>query len=282
MNHESEEPEDELDREAITKGLTEMGFQSAESLAQLAGYCQRVIPRDDADPSEVVEGELTKLGGVPDVHADFQWPTNNGAPLAFLAQLDFYADGALVQFFYDTENRPSGMSPSDCGGWKVLRTERKNVQPATLPTGLPKESQFPEQLCTLVGDITLPDSKSGYMSLDELPISESDVQMLRELEDNDIICHQFLGHPALLQGDMEVPIQLAFNGIDPTAIENLGNPDHRELVDRSEEWCMLFQVDSDSNMNWDWADNGMLFYWIRQDDLAALDFENTWAVLQSH
>jgi uncharacterized protein YwqG len=41
-------------------------------------------------------------------------------------------------------------------------------------------------------------------------------------------------------------------------------------------------VDSDDAAGTMWGDSGMLYYWIRDDDLAARRFDRAWCVMQCY
>ncbi len=47
-----------------------------------------------------------------------------------------------------------------------------------------------------------------------------------------------------------------------------------------DDWRLLFQVDSDGNMNIDWGDVGVVYFWIRKQDLANRNFDNVWTIMQ--
>jgi len=44
---------------------------------------------------------------------------------------------------------------------------------------------------------------------------------------------------------------------------------------------LLLQIDSDENAGMRWGDEGMLYYWMKRDDLQRQRFDTTWLVLQS-
>lgn len=76
------------------------------------------------------------------------------------------------------------------------------------------------------------------------------------------------GHPYQLQDDMqEQSAEMARKawGVesDPT------------------EWRLLLQLASESEANMRWGDEGFLYYWIRESDLAAGRFEHVWCILQT-
>jgi uncharacterized protein YwqG len=95
--------------------------------------------------------------------------------------------------------------------------------------------------------------------------------------------HRMLGLPYLIQGDvMEIECQLASNGVYMGHAKAYSDPRHDHLRAGAQEWQLLLQVDSDETAEMAWGDDGMLYYWIRRRDLRALDFSDTWLVLQCY
>ena len=45
-------------------------------------------------------------------------------------------------------------------------------------------------------------------------------------------------------------------------------------------WRLLAQVDSDDDLDMMWGDFGMLYYWIREEDLKNRHFDRAWMILQ--
>lgn len=81
-------------------------------------------------PDDDLPVGATKIGGRPDLPAGSAWPSCGGLPLSFVAQINLADATAIVpeipvpthgvlSFFYDTDRRPSGMEPSDAGGWQL-------------------------------------------------------------------------------------------------------------------------------------------------------------------
>lgn len=281
MNDQIEEfdEDDDLNREAIAEDLAEMGFKNAEAMAALTMICQRLIATEEVeDDEDLIEGERTRLGGVPDVDPSFEWPVHEGRPLAFLGQMDFVHEDFLLLFFYDSEKQPWGDQPSDRGSWKVIQSDRGRLRTAAVPKGVAMTRQ---RDCTMVESIMLPDSSSDYMEIEELEIPKGDVDLLQTMEESvKIACHHFGGYPSLLQGDMEAAVHLVSHGIslddvDPEA------PEIQALLENDDDWTLLCQFDSDADLGWQWADNGRLFFWIPIDDLLEMNYDNVWVVLQS-
>lgn len=48
-----------------------------------------------------------------------------------------------------------------------------------------------------------------------------------------------------------------------------------------EEWRLLLQLASESDASMSWGEDGFLYYWIRESDLAARDFSHVWCILQT-
>ena len=51
---------------------------------------------------------------------------------------------------------------------------------------------------------------------------------------------------------------------------------------RRDDWKLLLQVDSDGAWNFQWGDNGMVYFWIREEDARGNDFSKVWVVLQCY
>ena len=46
-------------------------------------------------------------------------------------------------------------------------------------------------------------------------------------------------------------------------------------------WVMLLQLDSDKAVDWQWGDDGAIYFWIPAGDLAQARFDRVWVILQS-
>ncbi len=79
---------------------------------------------------------------------------------------------------------------------------------------------------------------------------------------------------------MELECQLVTNGLYLGDLSGYGDPRRKELEPGADDWTLLFQIDSDDNAQMMWGDGGMLYVWIRRQDLAARNFEKNWTILQ--
>jgi uncharacterized protein YwqG len=95
-------------------------------------------------------------------------------------------------------------------------------------------------------------------------------------------CHKLLGHAQPVQNPMELECALVTGGLycgDQTGYED---PRAEALGRQADRWRLLLQLDTDDNATMMWGDVGMLYFWIRDDDLKALRFDRTWTILQCH
>ena len=136
-------------------------------------------------------------------------------------------------------------------------------------------------------------SFDSFLSLPELS-SASVADLLLELEDEEIYSdflessvgpepnHQFLGWPHPVQGEMELECQLVTNGLYTGDATGYKDPRRKILESGAADWTLLLQVDSDDKAGMMWGDLGMLYFWIRRQDLAACSFDKAWTILQCH
>ncbi|HTW78741.1 MAG TPA: DUF1963 domain-containing protein [Terracidiphilus sp.] len=59
------------------------------------------------------------------------------------------------------------------------------------------------------------------------------------------------------------------------------DPRRAELEPGAPDWQLLMQFDSDeSRLGWMWSDAGRVHFWARMQQIAAVDFTDSWAILQ--
>lgn len=282
-----------MDKAAIATAIQQSGLQQLiPTLDALMLTSIRLITNPSFE--QAIQPGQSKLGGMPDLPTGTAWPAFKGAPMQFVAQIQL-ADAhpldtagllpahGLLSFFYDGSQQTFGSDPNDRAGFKVAYFE----QPATalqrvdLPPALPAEGRARVCSISMRDEVTLP--LEPQLEIASLPWSESDqqrydaaLQQLTSAEKHPI--HRLLGHPDTIQDDMRLECQLAANGVaDPSAAPARV----AQLTPGANDWILLLQVDSDQSIGMQWANAGMLYFWIRRDDLAQRRFENAWVVLQS-
>ena len=188
----------------------------------------------------------------------------------------------MLWFFYDAQQQTFGEKPTDNGCWRVFFSENLTRLQRTLPPAqLPTSSQFKACSIRFANEITL----SQYPKLDVPNFDWTDEEQKKyetllstfpSTEDHAAIHDRLLGNPDTLQDDMRLQCQLVSHGITDES-----DPRAAELAKGAKDWQLLLQIDSDEHAGMRWGNEGMLYYWIKRDDLKAQRFDDTWLVLQS-
>lgn len=282
-----------MDKAAITAAWQQAGLQQLTPVVdKLALPSVRLVVNPSFETA--LQPGQSKIGGLPDLPANVTWPQLNGAPMGFVAQVqlaDVHSSDAagllpstgVLSFFYDASQQTFGSDPKDKDGFKIFYLE----QPATelkrtdLPTDLPSQARY--RVCSVDFDTELTLPLQPKLEIDSLQWSETDqqkydtaLQGLTSSVTHPI--HRMLGHPDTIQDDMRMQCQLAANGVaDPGA-----DPQKvAALSAGANDWTLLLQVDSNQSVAMQWANAGMLYFWIRRQDLTARKFDQAWVVLQS-
>lgn len=256
-----------------------------ERCRSLAEAALQLRPTDDK--------VFSRLGGLPEMPAGFEWPTWNGRPQAFLAQLDLeelhrelhtcLPSAGKLYFFYDQEQAEWGFDPKDVGAWRVLHQPAGDVALVEhrAPAGLAPENIFkpkrvkPQRIDVLPDQQRLPPQSVA---------SDVDIDDYEEVRDEAFAGHtrhQLFGFPSPVQNDgMEEECQYASNGVFVGDPEGYRNPRIPELKPGAAEWKLLLQLETDDDVDWMWGDAGTLYFWIRESDARRGDFSRVWMVLQ--
>jgi Domain of unknown function (DUF1963)/Regulator of chromosome condensation (RCC1) repeat len=206
---------------------------------------------------------VTRLGGHPDGRRDgsWSWPTLDGRPMAFLAQINL-ADVApleapgrlpstgLLSFFCATQDLDRE------GSCHVHHTDAAialAMHPA--PKAVPDYDRFGEVSLRPEAELSCAPWESS--SVERLGLSAQERFAYRDAleDDDDLPLHRMLGHPDVIQNDPR---------------------------DERPSLCLLLQIDSNYGAGMQWGDGGRLYFWIEFDDLEARLFERTQVEIQSY
>lgn len=235
---------------------------------------------------------FSKMGSTPVVPEGFEWPEWNGSSLAFLMQLKFSeinGDGTLpylptsglMYIFYDQEQSTWGFDPDDRGSWRILfYPETDQLKGKHYPKDM--EVRYKEKMLVPENITTYPYYGDDRISALDFTDKQDDeyIEFKRSFF-GDNPQHQLGGYPDPIQSaEMDRDCQLASNGLYIGDETGYKDPRARKLEKNRSEWTLLLQIDSDDDTEMMWGDCGMLYFWIRKDDLAALDFSNVWMILQ--
>jgi len=234
------------------------------------------------------------FGGAPSIAPD-PWPSKNGKRLDFLAQIDlaqaqavFSMDGlpkrGALLVFYDVQGNPWGFDPKDQGGWAVIHQDVSSgdlTPHGSTDRAEPAHGRVPVSFRLIH---RYPSWERG--EVEALQLSETESEALSELADrefNEQPRHHLGGFPDPIQGDwMERECQLASNGIFCGDEKYLKDPRVPELEKGAADWRLLLQLDSDTRAGFSWGDCGMLYFFVREQDLRAGDLSKVWMISQCH
>lgn len=220
-------------------------------------------------------------------------------PLAFVAQIDLEAlpsageldpdiprEGRLW-FFYDAESQPWGFKPDDAEGARLIHdtTDRCDL----LRVEEPERAMYFAPLRCVAQEEISPVALFGH----DYPLEDfddPDHNAYREWWYDHVDNRpglptgntQIGGHPHQIQDDMQWECQLVANGVDITKLSSYKRDFIAALRDGTDDWLLLLQIPSDDRNGMCWGDEGLLFVWIRRDDLRSRRFENARVILQCH
>ena len=249
----------------------------------------------------------SKFYGTPDLPADFDWPYYKGTdfegvtknrPLAFLAQINlgeaaqYDRTGLLpktgvLSFFYETVSMEWGFELKSEGYARVYYfPETEGLVPTQIPEET-KEWSVGEQALTFADAVSLL-SSFAYSRRSGKEVDWDTYNELRAEFGYDAAAHEdnpmkMLGYADEIQGEMEPECELYSRGIDGDMHEELSEEAYAELMKTSvDRWVLLLQMGTvaDEDTELMYGDCGLIYFWIRKEDLAARNFNYVRLILQ--
>lgn len=235
---------------------------------------------------------------MPDLPAHIPWPTYQaedlfaseshksdkavGQPLDFIAQINLseikgisyspkLPGKGFLYFFFQKEEQPDGSSASERGASRVIYYDGGTDSLIRSSSIKPSSN-----LCS----VKFEDSyffDEGLFSVDPNYFDEywDVLQSFSAPESR----YRLLGAPYLVQvgGAMRLSCEQNYRGIfDQSVISDT------DIEEKLKRWTLLLQVDSDiDGPGWMWGDNGSLYFWIKEEDLARNVFDDHWHAIQS-
>ena len=242
------------------------------------------------------EEVFTRLGGKPLVPADFSWPKYNDNPLSFIGQIKFsevnagnilpdYPDkGLMYVFIFDDEETPWGFDPKDKGGWRIIFYEDETLElnEHSFPEGIDEDAQFDIKYLKGKKIKTYPCWENE--NIEKLELDDNEFELYEDMKTaffGDEDEHVLGGYANPIQSaDMDLECQLVSNGLFCGNETGYQDPRAKELEKGRGDWQLLLQIDSDDDAYMMWGDSGMLYFWIKKDDLKNRNFDDVWMILQ--
>lgn len=270
-----------------------------ESLVTALAKNEIVIDVDDS--KETIPPDASKFGGDPWLPPDFQWPvygTDQPCPLSFLCQIDLaevkpydrddiLPSKGMLYFFYDCESFCWGFDPEDKGGARVYYFEdTEGFVPTKWPEGIDEDYIISEMALRFT-------SQPSYPSFEELELHSSiecqwedyDAALEKLGVDMDAEDHKLLGYAYVIQNEMLTECEAVTRGIyrgGASGDQDVSEDEEASIRRGAKDWIVLLQLTTLETEYGEcmWGDCGMLYFYIKKQDLAAKRFENAWFALQ--
>jgi uncharacterized protein YwqG len=283
-------------------GLTQAKDLLSSLMLPATGFCF-------AANSEQTDRLCSKFGGKPSLPLNFAWPKRQGRPLDFLLQIhlpeiasfssaQLLPKTGVLSFFYDLENMPGGYDPMQLDGFRVCYfADTDTLTPCSAATS---NYSMGEHCLRFYEMQTVPHcgSKAAEGLQEKLDLLEEDADFEVDLLDAYYNFsyefessfrpipkagnHHLFGHSDNVQGDMQLEAQLVTNGLYCGDPSGYNDPRAKELEAGADDWLLLLQLDSDGTADVLWGDVGMLYFWIRRQDLQEQRFDKVWMTMQCH
>ncbi|WHY79791.1 YwqG family protein [Neobacillus sp. WH10] len=239
----------------------------------------------------------SKLGGSPDLPPHLEFPQYDNGFLTFLAQINldeaksFDVDNILPEkgvlyFFYDIIEQPWGFDKEDNGCFKILYFDGENSELTRSNYPEITDEYFPLQSFKMefFQHHTLPEDPE-CLDLDEEETDNywdfrSQVMQPYDEHENAFPAHYMLGEPFNIQND--VFEEIIYYGNEDKYGPDGWKKNELEISAKSNELVLLFQIDSDDDLDVMWGDAGMLYFCINKNDLQAKQFDKVEFILQCY
>jgi len=247
----------------------------------------------------------SRLGGIPDVPEDFEWPTREDKPLTFIMQLrlsdlaQYDLESVLptngwLYYFYDVDKQPWGFHGQE-SGWSVTYIKDETTKLSRISYPKTQHQAFelkalPLFLLSFNRILSVPSAvwehPYGYQTYHALAFNDYDEENAYMYFSFDFSpeaspSHQILGYANHIQYAVEYDCFMAqYPEHDEQSIFHKLNEDSQARSKVMDEWQFLFQIDSDEDLGLICGDMGMLYICIPKDSLAKHQFDDCWTILQ--
>jgi len=236
----------------------------------------------------------TKLGGYPDLPKKASWVTSkfDDTYLSFLGQInleevkefdeqELLPKKGMLYFFFNLDSGDDGKV--------VFLEETTELERAVPPeefkeqrksfwqrlfTGRAKKRILKESQVEVFKEYNSPSWDSLRLEriqkitgTDVKPINAFEEEIFEELENETISNHHLIGNYKGIQGEY---YELSVTNFKIENFKKMTLPE----IEKALKWQLLFQIDSDKNLELSWGDWGRIYFFIHEDDLKNQNFEN--------
>ncbi len=256
------------------------------------------IIMEQAEDKKVSAPDDCKLGGKPYLPANFEWPTFESEedgierPLSFFCQINLaqvkpydkdnvLPERGMLYFFYECETSMWGFDPSEADAARAFYFENTDgFVLLDLPDELAEEYVIPEIAVEFKSKKSYPNFEEFdcYSDLDcdyddyfEI-LEEFGVDVDRDPED-----HKLLGYADIIQSEMLTECESIARICDGDTISygDVSGEVRADVKKGAGNWTLLLQLSTITKGDYEWmfGDGGMLYFYIKKDDLAAKRFD---------
>lgn len=254
------------------------------------------IVKELSSESDIPIGS-SKFGGLPDLPAHISFPKYYNDYLSFLAQLNLQEVSpydkenllpktGILYFFYDVVDQPWGFDKDDKECFKVFYFDgdAKELTRTSYPEKTEEYFPLPAYKATFNEIVSFPEEVTGIALNDEeldkyYLFRGSTMQQTGKVESEGKVSthpmHYMFGVPFNIQNNV-------FEDIIYYDNEEKIDWDSKEIKQKRNEMVLLFQMDSDDDIDVMWGDAGMLYFCIDKNDLQNERFDKTKFTLQCY
>lgn len=254
------------------------------------------------EKTKVSHPGASKIGGKPFLPSNFVWPTytdkeeNITRPLSFFCQIhladiipydkeELLPSRGTLYFFYECESMKWGFDAEDHGAARVFyydTTDLSGFAPRDIPKEISEDHVIPEISLQFKLEKSYPSFEEFEVYNDlEVDFEEYD-EVLQKLGIDTDVCHEYhkmLGYADVIQSEMLTEAERISRGLycgDPESYQNTPKDVEVDIAKHAGDWTLLCQLSTIAKDGFEFmfGDSGMIYFYIKKDDLATMNFEN--------
>lgn len=289
-----------MSKEAIIQLLEQAGLEQYKQAIASWIYPTAQLILEPVPEVSISIGS-SKVGGNPDLPEDVEWPRWKDYEMTFISQINLaelpselsLPTSGLLSFFYAVEpmfeDEDFFSDPHTC---RVIFTNANQldlISRRNAPDSLNESARMRPNRISFVPRLSVPTSESAF--LESLGLGWNGnredfdkywgvfLPEFRNRWETEGYINRLMGHPDQIQGDMQVGCEIAIGLHTWNEIKN--SEKRKQIVNSALKWRMLLQIDSEEDKTGImWGDVGRIYYWILEDDLAALRFDRVICEMQ--